>query len=94
MKATHRLIDSVWTIEYEIISETEIKVLNFNRDDEEGYMKERELPQCTIVEDDKRTIIEVLVRDTFDSFRWVNRENCDHAYRVVNPQYVFSYKTN
>lgn len=94
MKATHRLIDSVWTLEYEVISETEIKILNFSRDDEEGYKKEKQLPQCSIIEDNERTVTEVMIRNTFDPFNWVNRDNCDHVYKVINPQHVFSYKTN
>jgi len=91
MKATHRLIDSVWTVEYNILSPTEVEILKFGRDDPEGYEKERQLPQCNVVEDDKRTFVALQVRDSFDSFKWVNAENCDREYKVVNPKHIFSY---
>jgi hypothetical protein len=91
MKATHRLIDSVWTVEYNEVSPTEVEILSFNRTDPEGYEKERQLPQCTVIEDDNRTFVGLLVRDKFESFKWVNKENCDRKYVVVNPKHVFSY---
>lgn len=93
MKATHRLIDSVWTVEYNTVSPTEVEVIRISRDDKEGYERERQLPQCKIVEDDKRIVIELLVRDSFNSFNWVNPENCDHTYKVVNPKHIFSYNS-
>ena len=91
MKATNRLIDSVWTVEYNIISPTEVEILKFSRTDPEGYKKERELPQCSVVENEHRDFIGLLVRDTFDSFKWVNEKNCDHQYTVVNVKHVFDY---
>lgn len=92
MKATHRLIDSVWTVEYNIVSPTEVEILRFSREDPEGYQKERELPQCQVVENEKRDFVGLLVRDKFDSFEWVNLGNCDHQYVVVNVKHVFDYK--
>lgn len=93
MKATHRLIDSVWTVEYNVVSPTEVEIVNFSRDDEEGYNKEKELPQCSVVEGERRTFVGLLVRDNFDSFKGVNRMNCTHTYKVVNPKHVFEYKS-
>jgi hypothetical protein len=92
MKATHRLINSVWTVEYEIVSPTEVRIINFTRDDPEGYEREKELPQATVVEDLGRTVVGLLIRDKPDSFAWVNEKNCDHKYTVINPQHVFSYR--
>jgi hypothetical protein len=93
MKATHRLIDSVWTVEYNIVSPTEVEILKFGREDPEGYQKERELPQCTVVEDEKRTFKQLLVRNSFNAFGWVSADDCDHKYEVINPKHVFSYKS-
>jgi len=91
MKATHRLIDSVWTVEYNIVSPTEVEIVRFSRDDEEGYEKEKQLPQCSVIEDDNRTFTGLLVRDKHDSFSWVDETNCDRKYNVTNPKHVFDY---
>ena len=91
LKATHRLIDSVWTVGYNIVNENEIEVISFNRNDPEGYKNERTLPQCTVIEDDKRNFVGLMVRDKFYSFDWVNKENADHTYKVVNQKNVFDY---
>lgn len=91
MKATHRLIDSVWTVEYEILSPTEIKIIRFSREDPEGYQRERELPQCTVKEENDRTFVGLYVRDKYEPFSWCSALNCDHEYTVVNPMYVFDY---
>lgn len=92
LKATHRLIDSVWTVEFNVVSPTEVEILKFSRDDPEGYDKERSLPQATVVEDADRTVTGLLIRNKFDSFSWVNLNNCDYALNVVNPKHVFDYK--
>ena len=91
MKATKRLIDSVWTLEYNIVSDTEIEVIKFSRNDPEGYEKEYELPQCSIIEGDRRVMTNVLIRDNFKAFDWVDKDNCDREYKVINPKYVFDY---
>lgn len=92
MKATNRLIDTVWTVEFNVISDTEVEILKFTRTDPEGYEKERQLPQCAIIEGDKRTFVSLLVRDEFKSFERVNKDNCDHQYTVINPRYIFNYE--
>ena len=91
MKATHRLINSVWTVEYNIVSPTEVEIVKFSREDPEGYERERELPQCTVVEAEGRIFAALLVRDAFDAFGWVNLENCDRKYVVTNQKHVFDY---
>lgn len=91
MKATKRLIDSVWTIEYNVISENEVEITHFSRTDEEGYRRERELPQGVIIEAEHRTAVELIVRDKFDSFEWVNKDNADHIYKIINPKHIFDY---
>ena len=91
MKATKRLIDSVWTVEFNILNENEVEILKYSREDPEGYEKERELPQHRLVEDENRTAVELLIRDKYDAFEWVNEENCDHRYKVTNPKHIFDY---
>ena len=82
MKAIHRIINSVWTLEYEPVSESEVKLLRFSRDDKEGYERERELPKGDVVESSygKRTVIGITVEGK--------------EYKVINPQYAFSYNRN
>ncbi len=92
MKATNRLIDSVWTLEYEITDEGKLHILNYSREDPEGYERERELMQCALIETDQRVVIEVLMRD-HEPFGWVTLENATQRYEVENPKYIFSYKT-
>ncbi len=91
MKATKRLIDSVWTLEFEVLNGNEVKILKYSRDDQEGYDNERTLPQCRVVEDDDRNAISVLIRDKYDGFEWVDEKNCDKTYKVVNVMHIFSY---
>ena len=94
MKATLRLIDSVWTAEFEVINKTEktVRLIKFSRDDSEGYEKERELPQCTIVETEGRIATELLVRDKYMPFGgWVDSSDCDRKYTIINPKHIFSY---
>lgn len=91
LKATNRLINSVWTLEFKQISEAEIEIVKYSRDDQEGYDKERELPQCTLIESEGRIVTSVLIRDKYQPFGWVNAENCDKQMIVTNPKHIFSY---
>lgn len=93
VKATHRLLDSVWTAEYEVISESEktIKLIKYSRNDPEGYNRERELPQCTDIEAEGRIITHLMVRDKYKPFDWVSEKDCDRIYKLINPDHVFSY---
>jgi hypothetical protein len=93
MKATKRLIDSVWTLEYEFVPGGGVKILNYNREDPEGYEKEHDLPQCRIIEDEKRNITDVLIRNQYKPFDGVTKDNCDWDLKVVNPRYIFDYKS-
>ncbi len=92
MKATKRLIDSVWTLEYERIGDTKARIIRYSREDPEGYDKEKELPQCTLVEGENRIVTHVLLREKYEPYEWVNKGNCDFVLEVVNPLYIFSYK--
>lgn len=90
MKATKRLITSVWTLEYELVEANKVKILNYSRTDQEGYAKESELPQCELIESDERTVTQVLLKP-YKTGEWVNHENATEVYEVINPQYIFSY---
>lgn len=91
MKATKRLISSVWTLEYEITEEGKMHIQNYSRNDPEGYEQESELQQCTLIETDDRIVVEVLLRP-FHPFGWVTVENATQRYEVENPKYIFNYQ--
>ena len=59
MKATIKLISSIWTLEFEMVSADEIKILRYSRDDPEGYEKEDQFPRLMIDEDAERTVLGV-----------------------------------
>ena len=91
MKATKRLITNVWTVEYFIISEGKVVIMNYTYEDPEGYQREKELPQCELVETENRIVTHLWLKP-YASNEWVNKDNVTEIYEVVNPQHIFSYK--
>lgn len=61
MKATERLIDSVWTLEYNILPNGKVEILKYSREDIEGYENEKNLPRLNLQEDDKRIVTGVFL---------------------------------
>ena len=85
MKATHRLIDSVWTVEFNLNEkDNTAEILKYSRNDEEGYQKEYQLPKGWLEEDDERTVTALVLKD---------RGNSEEAkeYAVTNPKHIFDY---
>ena len=82
MKATKRLIDSVWTLQYTMVNGYTINIVSYNRDDPEGYEKEDKLPKVRLIEKEGRVVI----------FVKITEDNKTTIYEVQNPQYIFSYK--
>lgn len=92
LKATERLIDSVWTVEYKVLNETEVEIIKFGRNDKDGYVNEHNLPQHKIIETDGRIAIKLVIRNKYKQFdNFVNESNCDKCYNIVNPKHIFSY---
>lgn len=89
--ATQRLIGSVWTLVYELVSENQIKILAYDRKNDIGYEQEEKLDRCSLIEDDKRTVTAVRIGPYKSLKTWA--EATDKQYEVVNPQYVFSYSS-
>jgi len=89
-KATKSIIDSVWTLKFIYLGNGKIKIINYGRDDNEGYEKEKELPQCILMEAEKGRIVQSVKIAPFEYFR----EGFDDAdiLSVINQQNVFSYK--
>ena len=85
--ATMRLIDSVWTMEFNMVDgKAEIK--SFNRTNPKGYQEERNLPQLMVNEGDDRIVREITVAP-FNDHRQDFSDG--EVLQVANPQHVFSY---
>ncbi len=91
-KATHRLIDSVWTLEYIINDDNTITIIKHGREDAEGYEKEKALPRFKIVENDKRLALKVIIQAYESPFTHLpNEDNPHNCYEVANKGHIFSY---
>ena len=79
-KAVKRIIDSVWTIEYQRINDDEVKIIRYSRNDTEGYENEKNLTKGHLIEsDDKsRTVVSANINGVIN--------------KVINPAYIFSYQ--
>jgi hypothetical protein len=90
-KATHRAIDSVWTLEYIINDDNTMTIISHDREDVEGYEREKELPRFKIIENDKREALNVLIQD-FKQFTYIANDSEPHEnHKVANVKGVFSY---
>ncbi len=89
--ATKRLIDSVWTVAYTVDNGV-ATIRGYGRHCNHGYANERRLDRCTLVEDDGRTVKQLVVQP-HQSFRYGARPSDDNAttYDVANPGHVFGY---
>ena len=91
LMATERLIDSVWTVVYQIVEEGKVKILSYDRNNPEGYKQERELPRMSMKEDGKRVVTHLRIDSDPGYFDYWCQNDKGELYEVVNPQYVFSY---
>lgn len=87
--ATKRLIDSVWTMGYEI-QDNMVVIHSYDRENPVGYKQERELPQVSLIENDARLVTSVFINDKNDPFR-LDHSKGGEEYTVANPKHVFSY---
>lgn len=78
LKAIHRIISSVWTIEYKHVTSTEVEIIRYSRDDDDGYTFEMELPEGDIIENPDRIVIGI--------------EVSNQEFIVTNPKHIFSYR--
>ena len=85
MKATKRLIDSVWTLEYVINDNNTITIVRHDRDDEEGILREKELPRFKIIEGEGRKALKVIIQDYKSPFCHLANDSEPHnSYDVAN----------
>ena len=81
IKATHRLINSVWTVTAHISTNT-ATIVAYSRDDEDGYRLEDSLPKCQLTEGNDRVVKALEIN-------WGGNRR---RYTVNNPQHIFSYR--
>lgn len=86
--ATNRLIDSVWTMAYEI-KDNHVIIHSYDRDNAIGYEQEKNLPQFSMIEGDKRIVTGVIISEEYQAFRRDMDDGIE--YTVANPKFVFSY---
>lgn len=79
--ATHRILDSVWTLVYKIIDDGSIEVLSHNRGNLVGYVLEKTLPKFMQKEEGKRHMVSVEIKEG-ETVR---------EFKVTNPKNVFMY---
>ncbi len=78
-KACLRREDKVWTLTFVPHDDGTIDIIDFNNEDNDGYMWESSLSVLdSLLEDDNRVVLEA----TIDGI----------SYRVRNQQNVFTYK--
>ena len=91
--ATHRLIDSVWTLVYEQVSDTEIKILAYARDITHGYRHEKELDNCELNQDEKRIVHSVTLKDYDSNFPFSRDASVnERTFTVTNSKHIFDYE--
>lgn len=78
-KATKRLIDSVWTVTF-ILIDNKAYILNYSREDQDGYEHESTLPRCSIFEKEGRIVSEIVIHG-------------EGRYEVGNPKHIFDYRS-
>lgn len=90
--AVKRLIDSVWTVKFLFLKEG-IRIISYSRENPDGYKNENQLPKADIVEDEKRVAIAIQLYRPETRLLESDKEIYLYGeYRVLNPQYIFSYK--
>lgn len=81
MKAVHRIINAVWTLEFTLQSDDSVFIHAYSRDDPEGKLREYDLPKVRLVEDGDRTVTMVQL----------TRGGVKTEHKVANPGHVFSW---
>jgi hypothetical protein len=89
--ATHRILDSVYTLQYQQIDEKTVKILQYDRDSNYGYENEGKLEQFSVVTDDKGIVTGVHFRNYQSGGPVISAESATRICSVANPQHKFSY---
>ena len=76
-KASHRLLDSVWTVTFRKVSDFSVEVFAYKRDDQDGYDYEALIPTLEPIENENRFLTHIVVND--------------ETFVVENQKYIFNY---
>ena len=88
--ATHRLIDSVWTVGFVRRGTDHVKIVSYDRDNTVGYREEKTLLKCCVIEDDRRYFTGLrLYPSGTDLFS--NKKQEIETLKVINQMHVFDY---
>ena len=87
LKAIQRIIDTVWTLDFEIINEKEVKIKSLCNQNPEGYKAEKQLPSFSLIEGAGRVVEGVRIAQVGDGAAFANGTH----HKVSNPQFIFSY---
>lgn len=71
--------DAVWTLTYTVDSDTSVTILNFDKEDNDGYMFPDTLGRLDSIKEGENRIAESVIID-------------HKEYTVSNPQNVYTYK--
>lgn len=88
--ATERLINSVWTLAYTQVSDNEISILSYGRENKIGYSKETEFPRLGMITTNDRTVIAVRFIP-YNPFKCWCDKNEGVEFKVINPKHIFDY---
>jgi len=87
--ATNRLLDSVWTLEYQELNTGEIEIISYSRDNPYGYDREREVPMVRLVEEDPNRTVKAVRFAEYEQFGRCTKWG--ESIPVANPKPVFQY---
>lgn len=90
MKATLRIEPFLFTLEYEVVMEGVIRILNYSVD-RSSYDLETKLPQFNLKQTDNQFVTHVFLRAYQEEWLWLTAENAEEVYEVVNPRHLKSY---
>ena len=77
--AKHTLMDSVWTIIYQVRDDAKVRILHYSRNVIDGYIGDvsKDWPEGELLEDERRNVIGLRVGDD--------------EYKVANSDFIFAY---
>jgi hypothetical protein len=94
-RATHRLLDMVWTLEFIIYHEhpRSVEILSYGRTNPIGYKQEGTLPTCRLVESPQRqAVVAVDIDHSHSRSPYGIADGATMTrYEVRNPQHIFNY---
>ncbi len=97
MKATKRLRITVWTVEYEIVSEGKVMIIDYSCQDPEGYQYEKQLPRCHLKQTKEGIVTHLWLKPFKLNDNSFKKEDATEIYEVINPKVIVKYhveKTN